>query len=131
MKSEKLELGSRGEEMLMPVSCAVFTSLTPSYPPVNENGRKIRKIFAKKRDLQEKPTTHQKPLFPLSLSRSILSRTAIAVFGLGFIDAGYSGDWSRIGVITPQTEELLKIAAFAVVPLCVFLILSISKEPSS
>ncbi|XP_028793975.1 uncharacterized protein LOC114749620 [Neltuma alba] len=116
--------------MLMTGSSAIFISFAP-YPPVDKNGRKFGEIFAKKKDLQEKPTTQQKPLFPLRLSKSILSRSAIAVFGLGFVDAGYSGDWSRIGVITPQTEELLKIAAFVVVPLCVFLILSIPEEPNA
>ncbi|KAK4257589.1 hypothetical protein QN277_007157 [Acacia crassicarpa] len=116
--------------MAMTASSVVFISSTPSYPSVNKNGRKFRKVFAKKRDLQENPTTQQKSLFPLRLSKSILSRSAIAVFGLGFIDAGYSGDWSRIGVITPQTEELLKVSAFLVIPLCVFLILSITEEPN-
>ncbi|RWV83839.1 hypothetical protein GW17_00054503, partial [Ensete ventricosum] len=29
----------------------------------------------------------------------------------------YSGDWSRIGVISKETEDLLKIAAYLVTPL--------------
>ncbi|KAL8223110.1 hypothetical protein R6Q57_020509 [Mikania cordata] len=57
----------------------------------------------------------------------ILSQAAVAVLGLGFIDAGYSGDWSRIGVISTENEDFLKVAAFVVVPLCLFIILSISK----
>ncbi|KAD4180086.1 hypothetical protein E3N88_28677 [Mikania micrantha] len=57
----------------------------------------------------------------------ILSQAAVAVLGLGFIDAGYSGDWSRIGVISTENEDFLKVAAFVVVPLCIFIILSISK----
>ncbi|RZR75478.1 hypothetical protein BHM03_00058845, partial [Ensete ventricosum] len=28
----------------------------------------------------------------------------------------YSGDWSRIGVISKETEDLLKIAAYLVTP---------------
>ena len=43
----------------------------------------------------------------------------------------YSGDWSRIGVISKENEDLLKFAAFIVVPLCIFLIFSISKEPEA
>ena len=27
---------------------------------------------------------------------------------LGFIDAGYSRDWTRIGAITPETEQKLR-----------------------
>jgi len=42
----------------------------------------------------------------------------------------YSGDWSRIGVLSKETEELLKLAAFLVVPLCIFLGLSFSDESS-
>ncbi|XP_020525681.1 uncharacterized protein LOC18438482 isoform X2 [Amborella trichopoda] len=45
-------------------------------------------------------------------SKALIARTAIAVFALGFIDAGYSGDWSRIGAISKETEELLKVAAY-------------------
>ncbi|KAK9169325.1 hypothetical protein Syun_001465 [Stephania yunnanensis] len=44
------------------------------------------------------------------------------------IPKSYSGDWSRIGVISRETEELLKITAYVVLPLCFFLIFSISKE---
>ncbi|EPS64943.1 hypothetical protein M569_09846, partial [Genlisea aurea] len=50
----------------------------------------------------------------------------IGIFALGFIDAGYSGDWSRIGVISTETEDFLKAAAFVVVPLCIFAIISLS-----
>jgi hypothetical protein len=32
----------------------------------------------------------------------------VVVVILGIIDAGYSGDWSRIGVLTPQAEELVR-----------------------
>jgi len=57
-------------------------------------------------------------------------------FGSGFMAMHkrcfrYSGDWSRIGVITPQTEDLLKLAAFLVVPLCIFLIFFLPSEQNS
>ncbi|PWA83763.1 hypothetical protein CTI12_AA164840 [Artemisia annua] len=61
-------------------------------------------------------------------SLKIVSQVGVAVLGLGFIDAGYSGDWSRIGVISKENEDLLKVAAFLVVPFCLFLIFSISKS---
>ncbi|KAI3754528.1 hypothetical protein L1987_54313 [Smallanthus sonchifolius] len=60
-------------------------------------------------------------------SLKIVSQAAVAVLGLGFIDAGYSGDSSRIGVISTENEDLLKVAAFVVVPLCCFIIFFISK----
>uniref|UniRef100_A0ACD5TW15 Uncharacterized protein n=1 Tax=Avena sativa TaxID=4498 RepID=A0ACD5TW15_AVESA len=53
--------------------------------------------------------------------RSVLLRAGAVLFALGFVDAGYSGDWSRIGAISRDTEELLKLGAYAVVPLCVAL----------
>ncbi|TQE06485.1 hypothetical protein C1H46_007984 [Malus baccata] len=63
--------------------------------------------------MSEDSTTPENFTFP---------RAAVAAFRLGFIDAGYSGDWSRIGAISKESEELLKVAAFLVVPLCLFLI---------
>ncbi|KAK6944316.1 hypothetical protein RJ641_025418 [Dillenia turbinata] len=84
--------------------------------------------FAQRKDLSDTSNTKPRPLFQLKVSNIFLSRAILAVFGLGFIDAGYSGDWSRIGVISKESEDLLKIAAFAVVPLCIFLIFSFSKD---
>nr|POE71300.1 hypothetical protein CFP56_65408 [Quercus suber] len=99
-----------------------------SYPFVKTtNGKNIGITFAKKRDLSEN-STQQENIFPLRVSNPILARSVVAVLGLGFIDAGYSGDWSRIGVISKENEDLLKFAAFIVVPLCIFLIFSLSKE---
>ncbi|KAF3974082.1 hypothetical protein CMV_002538 [Castanea mollissima] len=99
-----------------------------SYPFVKTtNGKKLGITSAKKRDLSEN-STQQENIFPLKVSNPILSRSVVAVLGLGFIDAGYSGDWSRIGVISKENEDLLKFAAFIVVPLCIFLIFSFSKE---
>ncbi|KAG6494265.1 hypothetical protein ZIOFF_049286 [Zingiber officinale] len=85
--------------------------------------------------------------FSLSAAASTLARPAVAAFGLGFLDAGsiallfqveitdvfygsgtrYSGDWSRIGAISKETEEFLKIAAYFVVPFCFLLIYFISE----
>lgn len=55
-------------------------------------------------------------------------KSAIVLFGLGFLDAGYSGDWSRIGVISKEIEDGLKLAAFLVVPLSFLLAYFISDE---
>ncbi|OEL33735.1 hypothetical protein BAE44_0005248 [Dichanthelium oligosanthes] len=62
------------------------------------------------------------------LSKSVLLRSGVALFALGFVDAGYSGDWSRIGAISKDTEELLKLGAYVVVPLSLALIFSLSKD---
>uniref|UniRef100_J3LLB2 DUF7887 domain-containing protein n=1 Tax=Oryza brachyantha TaxID=4533 RepID=J3LLB2_ORYBR len=43
----------------------------------------------------------------------------------------YSGDWSRIGAISKDTEELLKLGAYAVVPLCVAFVFLPSSQDSS
>ena len=32
----------------------------------------------------------------------------VFVFILGFLDAGYSRDWTRIGAITPESEQKLR-----------------------
>ncbi|KAG5243709.1 DNA-directed RNA polymerase [Salix suchowensis] len=97
------------------------------YP--EKNGRKcLTTTSAKKKESSENPRSQEQPLFPLRAPKNLLSQSAVAVFGLGFIDAGYSGDWSRIGVISKESEDLLKVAAFVVIPLCVFLIFSISKK---
>ncbi|CAJ1944881.1 unnamed protein product [Sphenostylis stenocarpa] len=76
--------------------------------PVRKIGRRFGRALAKRKDFEENGKSQQGPFSPLRISRSILARGAIGVFGLGFVDAGYSGDWSRIGVITQQSEELLK-----------------------
>ncbi|XP_020105080.1 uncharacterized protein LOC109721730 isoform X1 [Ananas comosus] len=70
----------------------------------------------------------EKPTSSLRVSKAFLARCAVAVSGLGFLDAGYSGDWSRIGVISKEDEELLRFAAFLIIPLCIVLIFSISEE---
>ncbi|XP_056865842.1 uncharacterized protein LOC108854519 isoform X2 [Raphanus sativus] len=84
-------------------------------------------VVSKKRDFTEKPKPNGKrSLLQIKVPNTILARSAVAVLGLGFIDAG--GDWSRIGVLSKETEELLKLAAFLVVPLCIFLGLSFSND---
>ncbi|CAL5199421.1 unnamed protein product [Lathyrus oleraceus] len=97
-------------------------SITPSFPP----RRKFHPTLAKKKDNESQ---QQQPFSSFRISNSNLARAAIGVFGLGFIDAGYSGDWSRIGVITPQNEEFLRLAAFLVVPICVLFVFRVPKEP--
>ncbi|XP_031271238.1 uncharacterized protein LOC116129646 [Pistacia vera] len=115
--------------MLVTQKTFIFISLTsPPYLTLNKNGSKPVITLAKKKDFSETSTPQQQK-FPIKLSTSLLPSAAIAVFGLGFIDAGYSGDWSRIGVISEETEALLKAAAFVVVPLCIFLIVYLSREP--
>ncbi|KAF3452913.1 hypothetical protein FNV43_RR03346 [Rhamnella rubrinervis] len=99
-----------------------------SYLFVRKTGRNFATTLAKKRDSSEASRTQKKPSFPLRVSNTLLAQSAIALFGLGFIDAGYSGDWSRIGVISKESEELLKVAAFVVAPLCLFLVLYFSKN---
>ncbi|KAG2553891.1 hypothetical protein PVAP13_9KG627400 [Panicum virgatum] len=64
----------------------------------------------------------------LLLSKSVLLRSGVALFALGFVDAGYSGDWSRIGAISKDTEELLRRGAYVVVPLSLALIFSLSQD---
>uniref|UniRef100_A0A0E0KAE2 DUF7887 domain-containing protein n=1 Tax=Oryza punctata TaxID=4537 RepID=A0A0E0KAE2_ORYPU len=65
------------------------------------------------------------------VSRGALLRSGAALFALGFIDAGYSGDWSRVGAISKDTEELLKLGAYAVVPLCLAFVFLPSPEDGS
>lgn len=65
------------------------------------------------------------------LSMELLLQTVIVVFTLGFIDAGYSGDWSRIGVLSKEKEELLRIAAYGVVPLSAAAVWAIGNRSKS
>ncbi|XP_062078480.1 uncharacterized protein LOC133782998 [Humulus lupulus] len=98
---------------------------------LNKNGKRYGIISGQKRDFSENSKTQKGPIFPLRISTTLITQSAIAIFGLGFIDAGYSGDWSRIGVISKESEDLLKAAAFIVVPLCLFLIVNLSKQKES
>ncbi|GBG72041.1 hypothetical protein CBR_g10976 [Chara braunii] len=62
------------------------------------------------------------PLLSESQPRSFFRRStfwvqvALVITALGFVDAGYSGDWSRIGAVSLETEQSLRSAAFFVVP---------------
>ncbi|XP_058081263.1 uncharacterized protein LOC131229341 isoform X2 [Magnolia sinica] len=62
----------------------------PSNPPhlfFMKRGRKYISKFSKKEDTSENPKS-QDSVFPLKVSNVFLARSAIAVLGLGFIDAG-------------------------------------------
>ncbi|KAL3643022.1 hypothetical protein CASFOL_013837 [Castilleja foliolosa] len=86
----------------------------------------INPTMAKKNNSENSNYKSNKPLLaPLKLtstSKILIQSAAVGLFALGFIDAGYSGDWSRIGVISKGAEDLLKSAAFLVVPFCIFVI---------
>ncbi|KAJ6406981.1 hypothetical protein OIU84_010488 [Salix udensis] len=57
------------------------------YP--EKNGRKcFTTTSAKKKESSENPRSQEQPLFPLRAPKNLLSQSAVAVFGLGFIDAG-------------------------------------------
>ncbi|CAK7338138.1 unnamed protein product [Dovyalis caffra] len=112
-------------------NCLFSINLRPASHHVylKKNGRKcVTTTLAKRKDLSENSRSQEQPIFPLRVPKKIISLSVVAVSGLGFIDAGYSGDWSRIGVISKESEDLLKVGAFVVVPLCIFLIFSILKE---
>lgn len=61
-----------------------------SYLFLKKNGRKsgTTKVLAQKRDLGENSRKQEGPIFPLRFSNTILAQSAVAVLGLGFIDAG-------------------------------------------
>ncbi|KAL5699089.1 hypothetical protein ACHQM5_030037 [Ranunculus cassubicifolius] len=105
------------------------TSIPPSpYPITLKNTKSFRTTLAKKQDFTKNTQNKSPNILSFKNPKVLLAQSAIVVLGLGFIDAGYSGDWSRIGVISKETEEFLKIAAFLVVPLCIFLVYSLFKE---
>lgn len=47
---------------------------------------------------------------------------------VAFVGGRYSGDWSRIGVLSRETEAALRTAAYVVVPLSAVLIWVIGKR---
>ncbi|KAL2941926.1 hypothetical protein RDABS01_030276 [Bienertia sinuspersici] len=96
---------------------------------VGEKGKRFTATFAKKPEISNLSDNKEKPIPKLKIPKNILAQSAIAVLGLGYVDAGYSGDWSRIGVISKEAEEMLKIAAFLVVPLCLFAIINLARKP--
>eukprot|EP00850_Spirogloea_muscicola_P024579 SM001097S18858 [mRNA] locus=s1097:1636:2108:- [translate_table: standard] len=72
------------------------------------------------------PTPARTP--PPLASWALPAQAAIVVAAFGFVDAGYSGDWSRIGAISSETEALLRAAAFVVVPAAGVLAWSIQRR---
>ncbi|KAI5059170.1 hypothetical protein GOP47_0025489 [Adiantum capillus-veneris] len=54
------------------------------------------------------------------------AQALICVLTLGFLDAGYSGDWSRIGVLSKELESAFRVGAYGVVPFSVILLWLIS-----
>ncbi|TYJ39187.1 hypothetical protein E1A91_A04G049400v1 [Gossypium mustelinum] len=87
----------------------------PSRLSVNKNcTRFITKASKRKENGGPTSRNQQLPKFQLKVSNTVIAR--------------YSGDWSRIGVISKDVEDLLKIAAFLVVPFCIFLVSSFSKQ---
>ncbi|URD90649.1 serine carboxypeptidase-like [Musa troglodytarum] len=118
-------LQDKGSMIVSGKSLASRCRWFPHLLPCSRNRRQLKPARAKKEniggDSQAAETT-----FSLRASKAVLARSAVALFGLGFLDAGYSGDWSRIGVISKETEDLLKIAAYLVTPLCLLLVFYIS-----
>ncbi|XVE71691.1 hypothetical protein DITRI_Ditri10aG0171800 [Diplodiscus trichospermus] len=120
-------------KMLVIQKSLISKAIVDPYLLDRRNNRRFRfvtKMSRKRKDVDEISRSQQLPSFPLRVSNTIVARSVVAVSALGFLDAGYSGDWTRIGVISKEVEELLKIAAFVVVPLCIFLIFSFSSEPA-
>lgn len=66
--------------------------------------------------------TRQVPLFPgveqsIDIKIYYALEAAVLIGGLGVVDAAYSGDWSRIGVISKETELILQQAVQIIVPI--------------
>ncbi|XP_042414970.1 uncharacterized protein LOC122004106 isoform X1 [Zingiber officinale] len=117
----------------MASSTSFPSCLVPPALPWKRAARQFPATRAKKEEAEgggTKAEENTTSAFSLSAAASTLARPAVAAFGLGFLDAGgtrYSGDWSRIGAISKETEEFLKIAAYFVVPFCFLLIYFISE----
>ncbi|KQK22971.1 uncharacterized protein LOC100826825 [Brachypodium distachyon] len=111
---------------------AIFSPGTAAPPPPSR-GR--HHLLRQRTRSAEKPPGEEERVGEGSGSalpgKSVLLRAGAALFALGFVDAGYSGDWSRIGAISKDTEELLKLGAYVVVPLCVALGLSVPDDSGS
>jgi hypothetical protein len=66
------------------------------------------------------PTSREVPLYPgstqsLDIKIYYILEAAVLVGELGLIDAAYSGDWSRIGVISTEVELILQLVVKAVI----------------
>ncbi|KAL2634505.1 hypothetical protein R1flu_005984 [Riccia fluitans] len=101
-------------------------SLCLRFPPLAreaENGRRLTIVRCEKETGESGDA--DKPIF---LTTEFWLQAAIFLFAAGFVDAGFSGDWSRIGVLTKETEGELQMAAIGVVPLAGTLIWSIGQR---
>ncbi|XP_038998877.1 uncharacterized protein LOC120124242 [Hibiscus syriacus] len=81
--------------------------LHPSHLPVTRNDSRFVTKLSKRKDSVDPSSSNSNnrfPKFTLGVSNTVLARSLVGLFGLGFIDAGYSGDWSRIGVISMDTK---------------------------
>ncbi|KXG39900.1 uncharacterized protein LOC110431807 [Sorghum bicolor] len=116
------------------VACAPATPLPRQVTPRRAaRGRRLGPCSAKKKKnaaSEDEDEDDRRAGGGGVLSRTVLLRAGVALFALGFVDAGYSGDWSRIGAISKDTEELLKLGAYAVVPLSMALVFSLSEDHS-
>ncbi|KAK1386878.1 hypothetical protein POM88_015056 [Heracleum sosnowskyi] len=92
----------------------IFTSIS-SHLCTNNDARKFaRVITSAKKEESSGETTDKLAAFPVRVPKRLLAQSVVAILGLGFVDAGYSGDWSRIGAISKETEDLLKLGAFVI-----------------
>lgn len=117
-----------------------FTSIFESFP-YHGKGRVCLMMASAEKEEQasaeevEEASAVGNTRAPITIKRSefltspdFFVQLGIFVLAAGFVDAGFSGDWSRIGVLSPETEEELQWAAIGVVPLAATLIWSIYKR---
>ncbi|AQL08840.1 hypothetical protein Zm00014a_016351 [Zea mays] len=111
--------------MLLHLPAGASTVARAPVPPLPRQlaPRRTARCSAKKKAANEAKDDRRAGDGAGVLSRTVMLRAGVALFALGFVDAGYSGDWSRIGAISKDTEELLKLGAYAVVPLSLALII--------
>ena len=70
--------------------------------------------FAGRRTLARAESDQNDRGSPTSPPIRLVGLSFISVLGfLGVADAGFSGDWSRIGVLTPEQEDVLKLVFLA------------------
>lgn len=79
----------------------------------------------KARENDEGGVDDSKPFYAAS---EFWIQVAVVILTVGFVDAGYSGDWSRIGAISRETEAQLRIGAYLVVPVSAVLVWAIGKR---
>ncbi|TVU47973.1 hypothetical protein EJB05_07591, partial [Eragrostis curvula] len=117
---------------MLPRWCAGARTVLPAPPPLPQAPRPTRRrLLLRPCSSKKQPANEEQAGGAGVLSKSVLLRSGAALFALGFVDAGYSGDWSRIGAISKDTEELLKLGAYVVVPLSLALIFSVPEDSSN